>query len=161
MPCAILVILFIGGGMWWLIAPYSTFLREFAALIEAPRIRFGVAALLSRDSGVMGRYKGRRVALTVQQPVEDTPGEVRLALEANAPAGAPWKDSLLVSRNAAVSRATFDLEGKYDLILSTESGWLVATWRPLPGRRFPGRFDEARWRNTLAQMLVVTDWLEQ
>jgi hypothetical protein len=87
-------------------------------------------------------------------------GEVGLSMSTTAPDGSPWKDSSLTARNADVSRATFDLEGKYELILTLAEGSLRATWRPVRFR-FPGPFDEVRWRNTLAQMHVLAEWLER
>jgi hypothetical protein len=138
----------------------SRFEREFAALIDSPATTGGLAAFFSRTSSVSGTYRGRAVQLLVTRPARHSPGVVTLSMQTNAPPGSPWKDSGLTTRHADISRATFDLEGRYEVVLKREGQWLCADWTPRAGVLFPGAFDEARWRNTLAQMQIVVDWLE-
>ena len=138
----------------------TRFEREFAKLMDNPTAPGGWTPFFSRYSTVSGTYRGRAVQLLLQRPARHSPGAVTLSVQTSAPPGSPWKDSTLTTRNADISRATFDLEGRYELILTLEGQWLRAEWTPRAGVLFPGRFDETRWRNTLAQMKVVVDWME-
>lgn len=157
---AILVFIALIVGWRLFFSSTSQFQRGFATLLNNSSIPVGMRTLLSRYATVKGTYHGRPVELLVRQPLKHSPGIVRLSMTLVAPEGSPWKDSTLTTRNADISRATFDLEGKYELVLSREDPWLHATWSPRAGILFPGRFDETRWRNTLAQMKVLVDWIE-
>jgi hypothetical protein len=157
---AILVLVVVGFLVWSLLAPSLSFARGFATLIENPRttrIAFGFPRF---KSSVSGDYKGRAVRLTLLYPARNIPGEGMLAMATSALGGEPWKDATLTHGNPDLSRATFDLEGKYGLILSLADGWLQATWSR-PGVMFPGPFDEAIWRNTLVQMDSIARWMEE
>jgi hypothetical protein len=158
---AILVIIISALGVWWMLSRTLEFAQGFGRLVERSQMRFGVSTLLTRRASVSGRFKDRRVIARLEQPFEHSPGRVLLAMEVRAPDGAPWKDASLTARNPDVSRATFDLEGRHELILTLTGGWLEAVWTPPPGALFPGRFDEGRWRNTLSQMQVLAEWLER
>jgi len=138
----------------------SRFQREFAKLMDDPTIQTGLTSFISRYSTVKGKYHGRPVELLIQQPLKHSPGMVRLSMRLVAPPGTPWKDSTLTRQNPDISRATFDLEGRYELILVREGEWLRAQWSSPAGVLFPGRFDETRWRHALAQMKVLVDWME-
>ena len=157
---AILVFIVVLVVWRFLLSSVSRFEREFAKLIDNPAMPGGLTTIFSRDSTVSGTYRGRAVELLVRRPDRHSPGVVVLSLQTGAPPGSPWKDSTLTTRNADISRATFDLEGRYELILTHEGQWLRAEWTPRAGVLFPGAFDETRWRTTLAQMRVVVDWME-
>ena len=157
---AVLLLVVLALGWWWFLAPSARFTQRFAALIDSPAAPAGLLALTSRST-ISGKFKGRPVVLRIVRPREDRPGVVVLTMKTAAPDGAPWKDSTLVARDPDVGRATFDLEGRYELVLSMSNGWLTATWMPLSFGGFPGRFDEHRWRTTLAQMHVLAEWLER
>jgi hypothetical protein len=156
----ILVLIAVALALAWFLALPRYFLEGFATLIENPRTRHSLASFPRYKSSVMGQFKGRTVGLTLVQPGRKRRGEVVLSISTDAPEGSPWKDSSLTAPSADVSRATFDLEGKYELILTLTQGSLRATSNPV-GLRFPGPFDEGRWRNTLAQMHVLAEWLEK
>jgi hypothetical protein len=115
--------------------------------------------MMQYESSVAGRFKQREVRLTLLHPAEHRFATIELAMSTHARDGAPWKDTSLLARNPEISRATFDLEGRYELVLALADGWLRATWSR-PGVWFPGPFDEARWRNTLHQMDVLAEWME-
>jgi hypothetical protein len=157
---AILVFAIVAAMVWWLLMPSLAFVKGFATLVETPRITHIAFSFPRFKSMVSGDYKGRAVRLTLLHPARRIPGEGVAAMATSALGGEPWKDSALTHRNPEVSRATFDLEGKYGLILSLADGWLRATWRR-PGLKFPGPFDEAMWRNTLVQMDSIARWMEQ
>lgn len=157
---AILVFILVIVAWRFIVSPGSGFQREFAKLLGDATVPSSLTTMISRDSTVKGRYHGRPVELLVQRPMKHAPGKVRLSMRLEAPEGSPWKDSRLTSGNPDISRATFDLEGRYELILSRDSQWLHADWTPSPGILFPGSFDETRWRTMLAQMKVVVDWME-
>ena len=157
---AILVFIALIVGWRLFFSSTSHFQRGFATLLKDSSIPAGLGTLLSRYSTVKGTYHGRPVELLVRQPIKHSPGIVRLSMTLAAPEGSPWKDSTLTTRHADISRATFDLEGKYEMVLSRDDQWLHAEWSPRAGILFPGRFDEARWRNALAQMRVLVDWME-
>ena len=156
------ILAFIVALVVWrfVLSSVSRFEREFAKLIDTRAMPSGLTTFLSRDSTVNGTYRGRAVELLLRRPARHSPGVVTLSLQTSAPPGSPWKDSTLTTRDADISRATFDLEGRYELILAHEDQWLRAEWTPRAGVLFPGAFDEIRWRNTLAQMKVVVDWME-
>ena len=145
---------------WWLFSPTARFLNGFANLVDWPRTNRSLLKSLSCRSSVTGRFRERAVTLEIVHPYENRIGEIVLSMEVRAPGGAPWKDSTLTSRNPDISRATFDLEGKYEWILAAGDGWLRASSRPIV-LRFPGRFDPDKWRNSLSQMHVLADWLEK
>ena len=147
------------GFWWWLYSPTVHLLRGFAGLIEKPEMRGGIVRVVFSKPSISGFFKNRSVALYVKQPRRRSQGYVVLFMETRAPDGAPWKDSSLTSRNPDVSRATFDLEGRYEMILTLEQGMLRAKWSALVWR-FPGPFDEQKWRNVLRQMDVVAAWIE-
>ena len=157
---AILVFIAVIVAWRFIVSPGSGFQREFAKLVDEATVPNSLTTLISRDSTVKGRYHGRPVELLVQRPIKHAPGKVRLSMRLAAPEGSPWKDSRLTSANPDISRATFDLEGKYELILSRDNHWLHADRTPSAGMLFPGSFDESRWRNMLAQMKVLVDWME-
>ena len=155
----ILILATIAVLVWALLTPSLTFARGFATLVDQPRVMRIAPGFPRAQSMVSGQFKGRAVRLTLLHPARNIPGEIVLAMATSAPGGAPWKDAMLTHRNPDISRATFDLEGKYGLILSLADGWLKATWSR-PGVMFPGPFDEGIWRNTLVQMDTIARWME-
>jgi hypothetical protein len=156
-----MIVLFIamtvGLLAWWFLLPTATFLRGFAGLIEGSDYR--IASLITHQPRVSGRFHGRAVVLQLHQPGENRYGVLELLMETSAAPGARWKDSAIVSRHPEIGRATFDLEGKYSLVLTLSGGWLRASSSPL-GVRFPGPFDAEKWENVLTQMETVAVWLE-
>lgn len=156
----ILVLLAIALLWWWLYTPTIRFIREFASLVDVPEIRSGVPTLIFARPTVTGRFNDRPVELQMVPPAKHRVGHVLLSMKTTAPDGAPWKDSLLTTSDGDVSRATFDLEARYELILSLADGWLRAKWTP-SRLRFPGRFDPDRWRKTLAHMHALAGWMEK
>jgi hypothetical protein len=157
---AILSLVAVGFMMWWFLAPSSRFQQGFSRLIDTPRTRRRInTSMMQYESSVAGRFKQREVRLTLLHPAEHRFATIELAMSTHARDGAPWKDTSLLARNPEISRATFDLEGKYELVLTLADGWLRASWSR-PGVWFPGPFDEATWRNTLQQMDVLAEWME-
>ena len=144
---------------WRFLTPTLHFLSGFAGLLDDARIERGVMRTLRGRSFVNGRFGNRAVHLAIIHPYERRIGEIVVSMESHARKGEPWKDSQETSRHPGIGRATFDLEGKYELILTNDEGWLRATSRPQLVM-FPGRFDAAKWRNTLANMQVLVEWLE-
>jgi hypothetical protein len=162
---AVVVLAAIGAGMWWMSSPTRRFLQGFSRLVQDPR-RHYLLEDLRLVRWVEASYGGRRVTLQLVPPVASESqsfefGMVLLTMDVRAPDGSAWKDSTRTLGNPELSRATFDLEGRYELRLTLADGSLEAVWSPPAGRMFPGPFDEARWRNTLAQMRVVAEWLER
>jgi hypothetical protein len=157
---AIMTLFLVGGMVWWFLAPSIAFVRGFAGLIENSHTTPIALGFPRFKSSASGQFKGRTLRLTLLHPAENIPGEGVVEMSTSAVDGEPWKDSALNRENPDLSRATFDLEGKYGLILSLADGWLRATWRR-PGLKFPGPFDEAMWRNTLVQMDSIARWMEQ
>lgn len=156
--------LVLGGFAWlwyWLLLPIQLFLQRFALLLNDPHVDFSFLRIFSRNSSVTGRYHGRTVIVLIQRPIEDSLGFVRVSMTTSARGGEPWKDSTLTMKNADISRATFELEGRYEMILALDDGWFHATWRPRSEWRFPGRFDEARWRRALEEMSALVAWMER
>ena len=157
----VIVVLFaVVALVWWFLAPGLGFVRRFAELIENPSTTPIGLEFPRFTSTASGQFKGRTVRLTLHHPARHHPGVGVVEMSTSASTGEPWKDSTLTRENPDIGRATFDLEGKYGLILSLEKGWLRATWSRR-GLRFPGPFDEAVWRNTLAQMDVIARWMER
>lgn len=156
---AILILIAVALAWWWFLSPVARFTQRFATLIDTPAAPPALFALTGRSS-VSGTFEGRPVVLRVVSPREEKAGRVVLAMRTTASDGDRWKDSTLVMRDPDISRATFDLEGRYELTLSVSNGWLTATWMPFSPLRFPGIFAEERWRTTLAQMAVLARWLE-
>jgi hypothetical protein len=153
----LLVLIGLGFLWWWFLAPTRLFLQGFAGLLESSD--YSSAKLFSFRATISGRFNGRPVGLDLNQPGENRLASLIVLMKTSAPDGSPWKDSTLVSQNPDISRATFDLEGKYALVLTLSGGWLRATASPL-GVRFPGPFDPEKWRNVLQQMETVVRWLE-
>src|SRR5262249_40064592 len=114
---------------------------------------------LSGRPSANGRYGGRAVELELTLPHEHRFGTIVVSMETRAPKGEPWKDSAETLRYPDIGRATFDLEGSYELILTNDDGRLRATSQG--HGMFPGKFDAERWRDTLAKMLVLAEWLEK
>jgi hypothetical protein len=156
----ILAMIVVIAGGWWLLSPTMRFLSGFSGLLDNPRIDRGPLRFFLGRSFVNGTFGGRAVHLQLTHPYEHRIGEIVVSIEAHAPPGEPWKDSTEISGHPEISRATYDLEGRYELILTTADGWLRATSRP-PFVRFPGRFDPARWRSTLVNMRALAEWLEK
>ena len=159
----VFVLIAIALGAWWTFSPARTFLRGVARLLGAAGTQWGFEGG-GFTSFVTGRYRDRDVVVQLFHPSgEDSasrPGEVLLTMRTRARDGAPWKSSLATFDNAELSRATFHLEGRYGLQLTLADGWLKASWNSASWR-FPGSFDEERWRTTLEQMHVLADWLEK
>src|SRR5262249_25997102 len=143
---------------WRLFAPTPRFLTGFASLLQGASIDHGLVRSLKGRSFVNGRFGDRVVQLSITQPYDRRIGEIVVSMETHAPKGEPWKDSAETFRHPDISRATFDLEAKYELILTNDDGWLRATSRPMLVT-FPGDFDPERWRDTLAKMEVLAEWL--
>ena len=161
----IFVLIALGVGAWWTFSPGRRFLKGFAALVDDARTHWGFEGG-AFVTFVTGRYRRRAVMLQLFNPSGGdgssfSPGEVVLTMETRARESSAWKNSLANSADAELSRATFDLEGRYALVLTLGDGSLKASWTSAPGRFFPGRFDEDRWRNTLAQTHVLVEWLER
>jgi hypothetical protein len=146
--------------VWWFLAPGVTFVRRFADLVENPSTTPIAPAFPRFNSTASGQFKGRTVRLTLHHPAKHHPGMGVVEMSTSASGGEPWKDVTLTRENPDIGRATFDLEGKYGLILSLNGGWLRATWTRR-GLKFPGAFDEAMWRNTLAQLDAIASWMER
>jgi hypothetical protein len=160
----ILVLIALGVGAWWTFSPGRPFLKGFAALLDDARTHWGFEGG-AFVTFVAGRYRRRAVMLQLFHPTGGdggsfNPGKLVLTMETRARERSAWKNSLATFNNPDLARATFDLEGRYGLILAMGDGSLNAAWTSAPGRSFPGRFDEDRWRNTLAQMRVLVEWLE-
>jgi hypothetical protein len=153
-----LTVIGLGGLVWFFVRPTAFFLRGFASLLESSD--FNLAQLFWYRGTVAGHYKGRSVGLEVHQPADNRFGRIEVLMKTSAPDGSPWKDSALVSKSPEISRATFDLEGKYALVLSLSNGWLRAASSPMLVR-FPGPFDRDKWNNVLTQMETLARWLEE
>lgn len=154
----LLILILTVAGLWFTFTPTLRFSRRFARLIDSPKTRTSFNPFAPATS-VSGWYNERRVELRLEQPLENSLGRVVVKMQVRARDGAPWKDAAVTATNPEVSRATFDLEGRYELALMLRGGWLQAGQIPFDGL-FPGRFEEGRWRQTLAQMAVLADWLE-
>jgi hypothetical protein len=157
---AIAVLLAVLACTWWFILPTMHFLSGFAAILQDARIDRSLLRFVSRRSFAHGRFGGRAVQLEITQPREHDIGHVVVSMEVHAPKGEPWKDSAETFRHPDISRATFDLEGKSELILTNDDGWLRAASQQR-SFRFPGHFDPDRWRRTLENMQVLAEWLEK
>jgi hypothetical protein len=161
----IFVLIVLGLVSWWALSPGRRFQSGFARLVERARTHWGFEGG-RLTTFVTGTYRGRPLTLQLFHPAggEDStnaPGQVVLTMQVRAGESAAWKSSLANFNDPELSRATFDLEGRYGLRLTLQDASLQAAWTPPPGRLFPGAFDEQRWRNTLAQMHVVAGWLER
>lgn len=156
----IVVLFAVAALVWWFLAPGLAFVRRFAELIENPSTTPIAPGFPRFKSTASGQFKGRTLRLTLLHPGRHHPGEGLVEMSTTAFGGEPWKDSTLTRENPDIGRATFDVEGKYGLILSLEEGWLRAKWSRR-GVMFPGPFDEGVWRNTLAQMDTIATWMER
>ena len=155
----VLVLVAAGATAWWIFSPSLRFLRGFGALLDSAATQTGPLQLLTNTLSASGRFGGRAVRMRVIGSREESPGRIEIEVAVRAPDGAPWKDSRATTADPRLSRATFDLEGRFELILTLQGGWLQATWTPLR-LTFPGPFDPARWRTTLEQLQVLAEWLE-
>lgn len=156
----IVAVLAVGALVWWFLAPGLSFVRRFAELIENPSTTPIGLRFPGFKSTASGQFKGRSVRLTLLHPTKHRLGVGIVEMSTSASGGEAWKDSTLTRENPDIGHATFDVEGKYGLILSLEEGWLRATWRPR-GLWFPGPFDEPVWRTTLAHMHTIASWMEK
>lgn len=149
--------------LWWTLSRGPRF-DGFARLIDGACTDWGFErGRLTRF--VSGSYRDRPVTLQLFNSHDDeassSPATVVVTMKVRAPESEAWRSSLANLSNPDLSRATFDLEGRYGLVLTLRDGALKASCRSAPGWMFSGRFDEKRWRNVLAQMHVVAEWLER
>jgi hypothetical protein len=156
-----LLLVSMGLLCWWFLQPSISYLRGFGRVMDSASAPSFFDGLVPYTQSVSGLFNKRAVRLELRHPMEHQFGEIVVAMRTSAIGGEAWKDSTVTSRNPDLSRATFDLEGKYQLILTLSDGWLRATSSPRIGRRFPGAFDDGMWRKTLEQMDLLCRWMEE
>ena len=146
--------------VWVLAAPGAQFLSRFASLLERPRIERGRWSVLSGQSSLRGNCRGREVAVQLQlKRSRHGQGDLVVATRANDARSLNMSGIESHVRDADGQRALTTLVA-HDLLLSLDDGWLRAWWRPQGFVYFPGRFDEAKWREVLEALQVLTRSLE-
>ena len=161
-PIVLAFAIFIAWRLW---SPAPAFVRGFASLLDRP-VKGKPAARfwLFGTNHTGGQFGGRDVVFVLHQRrgrydrgyaivamrlAGRVPGDLETEALRDRVAQSPARDSW------------DDLELRHELKLAFAEGALKATWMPVVGFMFPGRFDAERWRGILQSMHAIVVALEQ
>ena len=155
-----LVLVIVGVVLWRLWAPAMAWVPAFAGLLERPVTKAGVLPFIMGLETAGGDFQGRSVLLALHHKRgRNSLGYLVVAVQ---PRTTPSSGSHALSGLTLpeAREALDELEGRCDLHVSFDDGWLTARWQPNGFMIFPGRFDPDRWRGVLQAMSVVAGSLE-
>ena len=154
-------LLIIAGAIVWRLAlAEPQFLSGFAGLLTAPTLKRGPFSYLSGRSYAAGAFRGREVAVRLQQRRGDYQvGYLVISVRTGGPATLDYNGIETHTRDEAGKHALFTIAA-HDLLLTVEDGWLKTMWKPVGFVLFPGRFSEEKWRPVLEAMQTVATSLE-
>jgi hypothetical protein len=132
----------------------------FATLLERPVKKTGFLPFVTGLETVGGDFEGRPVLLALHHKRgRNSLGYLVVAMQPNATSG--FSTDVLATLTAPDGReALEELEGRSELRVSFEDGWLKARWQPGGFTIVPGQFEPQRWRGVLKAMSVVARSLE-
>jgi len=146
--------------LWLFLAPGEAFLPKFARLLDEPVLHRRASSLLTGQSSATGTYRGRDVAATIQlKRGRHMQGRLVVAVRIGGDKSLPYDGIEARTRDEAGQRALFMIAAN-DLLLTVESGWLKALWKPTGFTMFPGSFSAEKWRTVLDAMSAVAASLE-
>jgi len=155
-----LIVLLIGFTVWKLWTHVMAWTPAFAALLERPVTKAGFLPFMMGLETAGGDFEGRPVLLAVHHKRgRYDSGYLVIGMHPRT-SSAVSADALATLRTPEAREALDELEGRAELIVSFDDGWLKARWEPSGFMMFPGPFDAQRWRRVLRAMAVVTRSLE-
>jgi hypothetical protein len=156
----LIVLVLVGFVVWMLWAPAMGWARGFATLLERPVTKTGLLPFVMGLETAGGDFKGRPVLLALHHKRgRNSLGYLVVAMQPHTTSGVS-ADALATLTTPEVREAMEELEGRSELHVSFEDGWLKARWQPSGFMIFPGHFEPQRWRRVLQAMSVVTRSLE-
>jgi hypothetical protein len=158
LPSLLLVLLVLLSAMvaWLMYGRRKTrFAADFARLLESPRPSDGVGDWIANRSAITGEFRGRKVAIVLQDRNEE-PSTLVIAMATHA---APTMDTYDFAgykgdRDGEV--AAFALEVKHGLKLRHVEGWLKASRDSLPSS-----FDPSKWQGVLEALDTLCGSVER
>jgi hypothetical protein len=155
-----LLFIIVGAVVWRLAISEPQFVGAFASLLTAPTVKRGPFSYFSGRSYAAGQFRGRDVAIRLQQRRGDYQlGYLVIAVRTDGPATLDYNGVEAHTRDEVGKRALFTI-AEHNLLLTVEDGWLKTMWKPLGFVMFPGRFSEEKWRPVLEAMQTVAASLE-
>ena len=156
----VLVLLAIGFVLWKLWTPAMGWAPAFATLLERPVTKTGFLPFITGLETVGGDFEGRPVLLALHHKRgRSSLGYLVVAMQPHVTSGVS-ADALATLTTAEAREALDELEGRSELHVSFQDGWLKARWQPGGFMIFPGQFEPQRWRRVLKAMSLVTRSLE-
>jgi hypothetical protein len=155
--------LILGLGIWFVFGgPGPRFLVDFAKLFDHSKITAGFANRLARRSYLTGEFRGRKVLVTLQRK-RGRYGRAYLvvSMETSAMKTVDAHEFSRFGQTRDAELALFALEGQHALRLRHEPGCLKASWEPIIGIFFPGRFEQPKWQSVLEAMHTLAGTLDQ
>ena len=155
-----LLLIVAGVALWLFIAPGLRFLPAFSRLLTSPQLEQSPFSFFSGRSYVTGQFKGRDVAIRLQQ----RRGRYQLGylVIAVRTAGVTRLDNNGIEARVEddAGRAALFTIAARDLVLTVEDGWLKTLWKPMGFATFPGHFAEETWRPILDALRTIASSLE-
>jgi hypothetical protein len=154
----LLVLALIGFVLWKLWTPAMSWAPAFATLLERPVTKTGFLPFITGLETVGGDFEGRPVLLALHHKRgRNSLGYLVVAMQPHATCGG---EALATLMTPEAREALEELEGRSELHVSVQDGWLKARWQPGGFMIFPGQFEPQRWRGVLQALSVVTRSLE-
>jgi hypothetical protein len=138
------------------------FLPWVSTLLERTTITEGFADGVAGRSSVTGEFRGRKVVVTLQRK-RGRYGRAYLvvSMETSAMKTVDAHEFSRFGQTRDAELALFALEGEHGLCLRHEPGCLKASWEPIIGIFFPGRFEQPKWQSVLEAMHTLAGTLDQ
>jgi hypothetical protein len=156
----LLVLLLIAVVVWKLWTPAMAWAPAFATLLERPVTKTGFLPFIMGLETAGGDFEGRPVLLALHHKRgRNSLGYLVVAMQPHTTSGLS-ADALSTLTTPEVREALEELEGRSELHVSLDDGWLKARWQPGGFMVFPGQFEPQRWRCVLQAMSVVNRSLE-
>jgi hypothetical protein len=154
LPSFLLVLLFLFSVIvTWLAYSRRTtrFVSDFARLLESPRFGSGIA----RRSTVRGEFRGREVAILLQDGNDEQPSTLLITMATDAAPRMDTYDFAGYQGDRDGEVAAFGLEVKHGLTLRHVEGYLKAS-----RDSFPSSFNPSKWQTVLEAMDTLCNVIE-
>ena len=147
LPSLFLVLLFLLSAIVaWLVyrRRKTRFVADFARLLESPRSSDGLGDWIANRSAVTGEFRGRKVAIVLQDGNEEEPSTLIIAMATHAAPKMDTYDFAGYKGDRDGEVAAFALEVKHGLRLRHVEGCLKAFHDS-----FPSSFNPSKWQSVL------------
>ena len=161
-----LLAIVVGCGLWVYASQRSSFLSDFATLLERPEFVQGLENTLARRAFLKGKFRGRKVVVMLQNGRGEFSRNFIVSMETHAPVTMATYEFTGYRSDHEGETALFALEVKHQFALRHEEGCLKARWEPqkmapLFTFDFPHNFDLEKCQRVLEAMDTLAGSIER